>query len=581
MIINRNFWFYTIQWICFAILLVLSFIFYRERLLADSGYYLMRMINSGSPWIEHQRYVLLLSQLLAWAGVMLHMPLKFILILYSLNHVLFPVLIFYLSVFYYRNPMAGIVLILLQTAGLTLGFFVPMFELYYAASLLVLVTAILYSGKNSPVDNTLLLGSVFFIISSHPVGLVLLIMTFSIYVVDSGWVRYKLFIIIGLFIAGFFIFKYFSVSEYESGKLKAITDGMISGKYNINWLTKTIIFSWKQYPVIIIVATGLLIQFIWNRKWIKSVVFVMFFVLVFLLSGLNSGHFVLSRYNEQVWFPLIFAAVYPLMTGVDFQFRKGIKTILFLIFLVFFSYRISLLNNESHRYRMRIKQLYSLVEYAKHIGQTRCVIDERNIFYNEIPDANWSFPIESMFLSAEKDPESTITLCTLEDYDFNGIYSRLNDSNYLFWRINPEPVSSLNPHYFHLNPGSYHFLNRKLSGPTDISSISGKVNIKVDKYPESVDSDILFPFSVRIFVHGEDTLYSDIRFGNHIKCRWEGPGGSVSHMIPLKVDISTKYEQLLYLKTPEVPGNYRLIISIMDAGENMLFRSKETEVKVK
>ena len=187
MIINRTFWFYTIQWTCFAVLMVLSVIFYRERLLADSGYYLMRMINSGNPWIEHQRYILLLSQILPWAGVMLQLPLKIILILYSVNHILFPALIFYISVFHYRNQMAGIVLILLQIAGLTLGFFVPMFELYYAASLLVLLTAILYSGKNSPVDNTLLLGSVFFIISSHPVGLVLLIMTFSIYVVDSGW----------------------------------------------------------------------------------------------------------------------------------------------------------------------------------------------------------------------------------------------------------------------------------------------------------------------------------------------------------------------------------------------------------
>ena len=268
------------------------------------------------------------------------------------------------------------------------------------------------------------------------------------------------------------------------------------------------------------------------------------------------------------------------MTGIDIHFTRKMKTILLLIFLVFFSFRISLLINESLRYEERIKQLYSLLDYSKQIGETRCVIDERNISYDEIPDANWSFPIESMFLSAEKGPESTITLCTLEDYDFNGIYRRLNDSNYLFWRINPEPVSSLNPHYFHLNPGSYHFLNRKLSGPTESSAYSGTISMNVVKSHESIDSDKPYPLSVRIFDQGGDTLYSDISFGYHITCRWEGPGLSVSRKIPLKVDITTNYEQLIFLRSPEVPGNYNLIVSLMDAGENIMLRNKEIEVKV-
>jgi len=154
---------------------------------------------------------------------------KVILLLYSLNHVLFPLLVFYLTVKIYNKPIAGFVLLLFQTAGLITGFFVPMFELYYAGSLLVLFVSALYSHK-SLTSNLILIISGFFIISSHPIGIVLLFMVMVIHFLKHKWEKVPIYGVIITITLALLLLKYFNASEYESGKTAAIISGFSEGK---------------------------------------------------------------------------------------------------------------------------------------------------------------------------------------------------------------------------------------------------------------------------------------------------------------------------------------------------------------
>src|SRR5688572_4443550 len=126
-------------------LLVASAVFFEERMLADAAFYLSKVINEESFHIEHQRYILALSQLFTLLSVKLHLPLKAVLIVHSIGHVLFFYALFLICRYVLQNRIAGWWILLCQTAGLLHGFFVPMFEVYYAAGLLVLV----YSLKDS------------------------------------------------------------------------------------------------------------------------------------------------------------------------------------------------------------------------------------------------------------------------------------------------------------------------------------------------------------------------------------------------------------------------------------------------
>jgi hypothetical protein len=454
MILLKNRWLILLQIAVFAVLIALAAVFFRERLLVDSGYYLLRMINHGWPWVEHQRYILVLSQILPWLGVVFQLPMKVILLLYSLNHVLFPLLVFYLTVKIYNKPIAGFVLLLFQTAGLITGFFVPMFELYYAGSLLVLFVSALYSHK-SLTSNLILIISGFFIISSHPIGIVLLFMVMVIHFLKHKWEKVSIYGVIVTITLAVLLLKYFNASEYESGKTAAIISGFSEGKYNLTWLGGMIGFVFSNYLPVLLTATGIWIAMIINKSAKEAFVYFAFFMVIFFLSALNTGTLQNSRYNEQVWFPLSVIALMPLLTTNIAGRIEKLKLLLMAGFVLFFAFRINLIREEGSRYSQRTETLMKLISQAREMNGQHFVVDEKELEIENVPGPNWSYPIESLLFSAESGSDSALTICTTEDYYFNDVYRELNGSNYLFWRIGTEPHKGLNEKYFRLQNGKY------------------------------------------------------------------------------------------------------------------------------
>ncbi|PKP49359.1 MAG: hypothetical protein CVT94_05305 [Bacteroidetes bacterium HGW-Bacteroidetes-11] len=454
MIFPTNRWLILLQIALFAVLIAMAVVFFRERLLVDSGYYLLRMINHGWPWVEHQRYILVLSQILPWLGVVFHLPMKVILLLYSLNHVLFPLLVFYLTVKIYNKPIAGFVLLMFQVTSLITGFFVPMFELYYAGSLLVLFVSALYSNK-SLTSNLVLFISGFFIISSHPIGIVLLFMVMVIHFLKHKWEKVTIYGVIVTITLAMLLLKYFNASEYESGKTAAIISGFSEGKYSLTWLGGMIGFVFSNYLPVLIIATGIWVAMIINKSAKEAFVYFVFFMIIFFLSALNTGTLQISRYNEQVWFPLSVIALMPLLT-TKFSVRiEKLKPLLMVVFVLFFAFRVNLIREEGNRYSQRNEILMKLISQAGEMNGQHFVVDEKELEIENVPDPNWSFPIESLLFSSESGPDSALTICTTEDYYFNDVYRELNGSNYLFWRIGTELHSGLNEKYFRLQNGTY------------------------------------------------------------------------------------------------------------------------------
>ena len=454
MIFLKNRWLILLQIALFAVLIAMAVVFFRERLLVDSGYYLLRMINHGWPWVEHQRYILVLSQILPWLGVVFQLPMKVILLLYSLNHVLFPLLVFYLTVKIYNKPIAGFVLLLFQITSLITGFFVPMFELYYAGSLLVLFVSALYSHK-SLTSNIILSLSGFFIISSHPIGIVLLFMVMVIHFLKHKWEKASIYGVILTIMFAMLLLKYFNASEYESGKTAAIISGFNEGRYSLAWLGGIIGFVFSNYLPVLIIAIGIWIAMIINKSAKEAFVYFVFFMVIFFLSALNTGTLQISRYNEQVWFPLSVIALMPLLTTKLTGRIEKLKPLLMAGFVLFFAFRVNLIREEGNRYSQRTEILMKLISQAGEMNGQHFVIDEKELEIENVPGPNWSYPIESLLFSAVPDPDSALTICTTEDYHFNDIYLELNGSNYIFRRFETELYKNLNEKYFRLQNGKY------------------------------------------------------------------------------------------------------------------------------
>lgn len=454
MIFLKNRWLILLQTALFAVLIAMAIVFFRERLLVDSGYYLLRMINHGWPWVEHQRYILVFSQILPWLGVVFQLPLKVILLLYSLNHVIFPLLVFYLTVKIYNKPIAGFVLLLFQVTSLITGFFVPMFELYYAGSLLVLFVSSLFSHK-SLTSNIILFLSGFFIISSHPIGIVLLFMVMVIHFLKHKWEKVPIYGVIVTITLAMLLLKYFNASEYESGKTAAIISGFSEGKYNLAWLGGMIGFVFSNYLPVLIIAIGIWTAMIINKSVKEAFVYFVFFLVIFFLSALNTGTLQISRYNEQVWFPLSVIALMPLLTTKFTGRIEKLKPLLMAGFVLFFAFRVNLIREEGNRYTQRTEIMMKMISKARQLKGQHFVVNEKDLEIEGVPGPNWSYPIESLLFSAESGPDAALTICTTEDYYFNDVYRELDGTNYIFWRIGTEPHKGLNEKYFRLQNGEY------------------------------------------------------------------------------------------------------------------------------
>jgi len=450
-------WFTVVLLVLFAVLTVLSVVFYRERLLADSGYYLMRMINAGWPRVEHQRYILVLSQLLPWPGTLAELPMKAVLLLYSLNHILFPFAVCCIALFRYRQPMAGVVLLMLQAGGLTTGFFVPMFELYYAATLLVLFCLIAFVPgrvKNLPV----LLVSAFFILTSHPAAIVLLALVMAIHIRKNRRGNRTFYLLMSGLVLAVVVLKLAGASSYESGKVAWMTRSLLNGTFNVHWFMQRAVYMFQEYTLILVLMLITWIMLIMERKPVEVALYAGFFLIVFLLSALNTNTTDHSRYNEQVWFPVVVLTVLPWLISVEARSfsRSGVVTAL--AFILFFGYRTLRIAEEGNRYAERRKTIERLNEAAYNAGGQHFVVDEALVLPDAIPGFNWSLPIESMLLSAQNGSASTLTVCTTGDYFYEGIHRRLDGDVYLFRRFETEYYRNLNPAYFRLKPGPYYML---------------------------------------------------------------------------------------------------------------------------
>ena len=73
---------------CFLLLAILAVHFRYERLYADSSYYLLHTLDTGLPWVDHERYSLVLAELPALVALYAGSSLSGIILVYSLGHVL-------------------------------------------------------------------------------------------------------------------------------------------------------------------------------------------------------------------------------------------------------------------------------------------------------------------------------------------------------------------------------------------------------------------------------------------------------------------------------------------------------------
>ncbi len=448
-IINNS----IIEHLLFIVLLILSVVFYQERLFADSGYYLINVINNNSFWVEHNRFILIFSQILPVVGVKLRLSLKLILLLYSVGHVLFFYAIFLVTSYLYKDKLSGLLLLLLQTLGIMSGFFVPMFELYYGAGLLVLFSSILfnYHGK---IDFIITIVLAFFILTGHPYAIFLML-----FIIITHLLKYKTkflnqYIVYVVIIIGVVIFKKFTASEYEQGKTTAFINNLSNANYNLRYIKLLIMFLLEHYKGLLLLQILATVILLAKKKYMLF--FVITAATIGILGIINVSYygFVTSRYQEQVYFPLSFIAAYSFVLALSYIKKQNLQFALLGLAYLTIIVRVTGIIIDGNNFTDRVNDIKQTIEYASNIGGDKFIIRKDELKNNP----NWSYPIESILFSS-MDNGKTITVCTDEDFYYKNNDKNIKSSEYLSRRWEIYNMKHLNNYYFNLSSKHYKFID--------------------------------------------------------------------------------------------------------------------------
>ena len=439
----------------FFILFIFSIVFFKERLFSDSGYYIYRVIDSGGFAIGLNRFILLFSQILPVIAVNLGLSLKSILILYSINHVLFFYILFLISRYIYKNKVAGLLLILIQTIGIQSGFFTPMFELYYGAGFLILLDVILYKENHKLIDFILLIIITLVALTSHPFTYFLFGFILLFHFIKYRW-QYIYYYLAAIVLVGIvYVFKKYTASDYEQSKTNSIIYLLHNGVYDLQYLKSLTIFLLQYYKELLVLMLITTIVFIYKKEYLKTLLYLISFLFLLILINLSYYGFEHSRYQEQVYFPLSFIVVYTFVNYVVKNCNAKYQISIYLFSSILFYFRINEIRISGNSFTERVDKMEQLIIKCRTLNGNKFIVKINDLVQNNEFEISWSIPMETMLLSGLTPNEKTITICTDDDMDTNDNKLKLKPEEYLMrcWDIRED--KSVNKKYFHLEDTEY------------------------------------------------------------------------------------------------------------------------------
>jgi len=564
-----------------VVLFALAALLYKARIFADSGFYVSQFINNQSFWIECQRVVLGISQVIPLVGVWMGLEIRYVLLLYSLSHVIFFYFLFIFVYYGLRDRRSGLLIILAQTVGIMHSFFTPMFELYYGVPLLITFYAIWQLPFRYRTIYILLILEVL-ILLSHPLAFMLFV-----YVLLYDYARktakpVKYYLPVILVFIGAAVFKYFIMCEYESGKIAWQFNYKDNTQYlqliNPTYYKIMIMFMLRYYSEILIAFILVIYMLVHRKQWFRLLVVVgTFFAYVFLV---NSAYTVSpSRYMEQVMFPFVPIVFIPLVYGFPTSGRQGLLNISILLVSALIAYRLAVIYYGSEIFVKRIAQMEQLIAAARQKGGSKFVVSQ-DVIDHGYTQLNWSYPIETMLLSAIDGNDIAITIAPENDLYFNNNNNKIAANQFIFRKWELKNENWLNSRYFHLDIGPYRTINDSTPNVNiNYTAQNLQIAINAKKFYPSMDT-VWIPVSITN--RSGTPLYSGKKnkvFLSYfwVKDRevlnWEGI------RTPLQADITGMLQQDIRIAVPREKGKLQLKVDLI-ANDKWLGIHSQKEILV-
>ena len=550
----------------FALLAVLAVLFYHERLFADASYYLFRTLNSGFFRVEHQRFVLVFSELLPLLGYYLGIPLKGLMIIASLGHVLFFYLIFYFVYHRLHDTAGAVSLVLLQVVLQKWLFFTPMPEMCYGAALMILFFSMIRARKaRKPIQQLILFVLAFFAITSH----------FEIAWVFGVLLVYFLFfektnrqILVPVIAAGivFALIKLGFQDQYETSRLDNLVGPNAFQWLHLNYLHKMLALLIKKNFGGFYFMLIALMYLAFRKRWSLMLLFgggwLILLILVQMVGSPNAD----SWYTTIHYFPLLAMAILTFTYLVYPSKKSSLHTLAILIFLLITTVSTRNIVKRGEVLKMNTAQMVQWIKRGHEEPKYSKFIIGLHNAEQSFSDINWALPIETLMISAEDGPDSSLTIASSDDLNFNDNQAKLRNRNYMFRKFEIMPLSWLNHRLFRLKPGPYRSLNNLCA-----DSLLHKLGTHIQVEPLLNKPLYVKPGSVNYIPvrikNGEkipipSNAIQQVNLSYHIYKNgklfiWDGV------RTPLEVDVIDQFTQQMKLHSPQQSGKYEVVCEMV------------------
>ncbi|MGZ3864484.1 MAG: hypothetical protein ACXVPN_14600 [Bacteroidia bacterium] len=447
----------------FIVQLILAVIFYRERLYADSSYFIFKPINNSWFYSEHKRFLLTACQVLPLIGSYMGLPLKIVLILYSLNHVFFFFALFLLLVLKLDDVYGGMAImgvLVLNFLGL---YAQPYLETWYATGLAVVFYSLLRSDKNSTPILLLIVLLEITIIFSHPENIILVAIFTLLFLKakplpltfrDSE--QSKPFIVLAI-LALAALYKFTTLDKYENEHVGlALTAADQGSLVEMIKVTSIQIFSvlWHNFKIPFLLLLLTLLAYIKNAQYRRASILLLTFSGFIAMVNILYREDELTMYSAIHYLPVVAVCVIPFFYDALSTYSGRTKNVAITLLFICFIIRNAEQINRIKPFTYAVENTERLISLCDKAGGNKFFIKYPH-FVDSFVD--WTHPIQTLLLSAERGPDKCRSIASNEDtaaiHSTKSIFT--DAGHFMISRFEITANDSLNLKYFHIAPGTY------------------------------------------------------------------------------------------------------------------------------
>jgi hypothetical protein len=465
----------------------LSVYFYKERIFYyDSAYQCFKFLNTECFNIEAFRYSTVLSQIFPWLAIKANLPIKAVIIIYSMSFFIVGYIIYYINVHVLKNLVAGLSILLIYSLGISDTFFYSVTELPQGIMFATLFYAWLYfplnSKKNIPLYLNFVISLVIllFCLFYHPMTLFAIGFIIGYYYIDTLDFKNKN---IALLISSTIILYSLKIvlttkASYEGNLFEQLklTPQLLPKLFSLYSYYFFYSRLYTLYLISYILSIVVIIAYIIKKNWRKLAWFLVslfgFLIITFITFNKGDSDMAMEKY----FVPLSLFIAIPFLQ--DVLIKANFKVIRIAFFVIIVLLGIKTIVKHGKLYTKHIHSLDNMNELAEKRYKTHKLILDRKMLKNDM--VSWACSNETMLYSALKGKNNCISvylndLDDLDDFNPNNFKSKdlyLCVPFDLCWKS-----SNLNHRFFSLPIESYVYSKEDIDA---VDTLNTELYLKMD-----------------------------------------------------------------------------------------------------